>query len=556
MLMKPHHLLSFLAFLFATLGMGQAAKVQVGKPFTRVVKNAVGDLHTVIAGVLVGDKEALLYVEDGLVHKVVRLDAQLVPTDELLLSNYAFDGLMWNGVAPIVVDGTLHCLLVSQGKKTAEYAIGALSTRGAPALASVVRVASSELPHSTNVLNTLVHRPLPDPILFSQGLAFAHSERIIASPDGQHFLLNNHTQDSKGNKQLWFSYLDKNFKEVWSGTKELPYLDYKSKIHQIGLANDGTIHLLAYVFKCESEEQVSDKMCHELHLTTVSEDGKTLKDLLLDKDFVSTARFCERDGGKISIAIRYGSLTGQPGLVMTFDPADPKLKATAVVDQRTASIHKTKLMAYGSIEPGAKKTTVSRTAKVPDEVVDLLPAWDGGLVLVETFLDNALEIPMGEAIAMRRLGGDVRTSYIATNDSIQWQHIAERAFMTTAGRAYDGVDIHLSSQGLTLLYDHTPKGLDAIMVSGQAPPEEGEAKGKGKKEKIGSPAEAGVLKAITLDPRGTVVAEGTALMLPDGMMPCPMGSVQSPSGKVFLVKSFDRKTTYCFALIDASLVGK
>lgn len=554
--MKPRYILPFFAFLLATIGLGQAAKVQVGKSFTRVAKGAAGDLHTVVAGVLVDDSQALLYVEDGLVHKVVRLDAQLMPTDELVLSNHAFDGLTWNGAAPFIVDGTLHCLLVSQGKKTTEYAIGAVSTRGAPALGNLKRVATSDLPPSSNATNSLAIRSLPDPILFNKGLSYAQSERIITSPDGQHFLLNNFTLDEKGNKQFWCAYLDKNFKELWSGTKELPYPDFRSRIHQISLANDGTIHLVTYLFKCESEEQVSDKMCHEIHLTTISEDGKTVKDLLVDKDFVSTARLCERDGGKVSMAIRYGSLTGQPGVVMTFDPTDPKLKTTPLVDQRIASIHKTRLMAYGSIEPGAKKTTVARTAKVPNEVVDLVPAWDGGLILVETFLEPAFQIPMGEAIAMRRLAGDVRTSYIASNDSIKWQQINERAFMTTAGQAYEGVDIHLSDKGLTLLYDHTPKGLDAINVSGQAPAEEGEGKGKGKKDKMESPMESGVLKAVTLDTQGKVVAEGTALIHPDGYMPCPNGSIAGNAGKIFLVKCYDRQTTYGYALIDASKVGQ
>lgn len=554
--MKPRHILPFVTFLIATLGLGQAAKVQVGKPFTRVVKNASGDLHTVVAGVLVEDSKALLYVEDGLVHKVVRLDAQLVPTDELVLNNYAFDGATWNGMGPLVVDGALHCLLVSQGKKSTDFAIGIVSTTGPPTLSNVGRIATSDLPLSSNASNSLAHRPLPDPILFNKGLLYAQDERIIASPDGQHFLLNNFTLDEKGNKQFWCAYLDKNFKELRSGTMELPYPDFKSRIHQISLANDGTIHLLTYLFKCESEEQVSDKMCHEIHLTTISEDGKTVKDLLVDKDFVSTARLCEREGGKVSMAIRYGSLTGQPGVVMTFDPADPKLKATPLVDQRTASIHKTRLMGYGSIEPNAKKTTTSRTAKIPDEVVELMPAWDGGLLLVETFLEPAFQIPMGEAVAMRRLAGDVRTSYIASNDSINWQHVNERAFMTTAGQAYEGVDIHYSNEGLTLLFDHTPKGLDAINVSGQAPTDEGEGKGKGKKDKIASPAEAGVLKAVTLDTQGKVVAEGTALIHPDGYMPCPSGSILSSSGKVFLVKCFDRQTTYGYGLIDASKVGQ
>ena len=127
--------------------------------------------------------------------------------------------------------------------------------------------------------------------------------------------------------------------------------------------------------------------------------------------------------------------------------------------------------------------------------------------------------------------------------------------MTTAGQSYDGVDVHLTANGLTLLYDHTPKGLEAILQSGSAPVTEGEDK-KSKKDKIAAPAESGVLKAVTLDPRGTVVATGTALIHPDGFMPCPIGSLAGTSGKVFVVKTFDRKNSYSFALIDASVVGK
>lgn len=552
--MKRLLLFPLVALCTSLIALGQAAKLQVGKSFSRVAKDANGDVYAVMGGVMVDDNQGLLYVEDNLVQKVVRIDGQMNPAEELVLKDHPFDAALWSGVAPFVVDGTLHCLLASNTKKTTDFAIAQVDSRGAPALGVIKRIASSGILFKNDPTNSLAYRPQPDPILFSKGLQYAHTERIIAAPDGEHFLLNNHTTDTKGNKQIWLAYLDKEFTELWSATATLPYSDIQSRIHQISLSNDGAVHLLTYVFPCETEAQKADKLCHELHLTTLTDRGKTIKDMLVEKDFVSSARLCERDGGRLSIALRYGSLTGQPGMVLTFDPLDPKIKPTPLVDQRIASIKKTKLMAYGSIEVGAKKGTVSRTAKVPNEVVDLIAAWDG-LILVETFLETALEVPVGEAIAIRRMGGDVRTSYIAANDSIKWQHIAERAFMTTAGQSYDGVDVHLSANGLTLLYDHTPKGLDAILQSGNTPVTEGEEK-KGKKEKIAAPAESGVLKAITLDPRGTVVAEGTALIHPDGFMPCPFGSLESASGKVYIVKTFDRKNSYSFALIDASLVGK
>jgi hypothetical protein len=554
-MLNHRYILTCLSFLIATIMVGQAAKIQAGKPFQRVVKNAVGDQYTVVDGILLNDQQALLYVEEGTEPKVVRLDAQLHPTDELTLKNVAHDGQVWNGVAPLIVDGTLHCLLVSAGKKTTDYAIGQVGTRGTPALSGLRKVASSDIPFTNEAANALPHRPQPNSILFSKGLAYAHQERLVAALDGQHFLLNYYTHNGKGAKRFWYAYLDKNLNELWSGTATLPYDDTKSRIHQISLANDGTIHLMAYVFQCASDEQMGDKMCHELHLTTLTGNGKDVKDVLIDKDFVSTARLCERDSGKVSMAMRYGALTGQPGWVLTFNPLDPKLKSTPLVDQRVASIRKTKLMAYGSIEPGAKKTTVSRTAKVPNEVVDLLPAWDGGLVLVETFLEIALQVPLGDAIAMRRLAGDVRTSYVAANDSIQWQHIAERAFMTTAGGAYEGVEIRLSDQGLTLLYDHTPKGLEAILLSGSVSPDSGDEKTKSKKEKLSAPVESGVMKSLTLDPRGNVVRQGTVLLNDDGLLPCPMKALSGPSGNVYLVKRSDRNTTYDFSLIDVTKVA-
>lgn len=232
----------------------------------------------------------------------------------------------------------------------------------------------------------------------------------------------------------------------------------KSRIHQISVADDGTIHLLAYNFRCEMEEQMRDKLCHELHFITLSDQGKTISDLLLEKDFVSTARFCERDSGRVTIAMRYGALTGQPGSVMTFVPLDPKLKPTPVVDQRAASIHKTKLMAYGSIEAGSKKGgPVSRIAKVPDQIVDIQPSWNNGVVVVESFLDHALEIPMEQPLSCVAWRGSAHFASCGRRILHQWQHIVERAHMTTAGRAYEGVDVQVGKNGITLVYDITPR---------------------------------------------------------------------------------------------------
>jgi hypothetical protein len=541
--------------LASSVSYGQTARVAEGPPFTRTFKNALGDQHQVIAGLRSAEGNALLYVVENAVHKVVRMDQQLTPSDELLLQAIAFDGMTWKGVAPLIMDGSMYCLLVAQGKRSADYAIGVVEARGAPALSRIRRIASSELPYLADPTHTLPRRPLPDPILTSKGLLFVEQERIIAAPDGQHFLLSNHTMNEKGAKRFWFAYLDKEFTVLWSGVKELPYADTKSRIHQISLSNEGTIHVLSYVFGCASPEQMRDKLCHELHLTTLTDRGNSVTNALVEKDFVSTARLCERDSGRVSMAIRYGALTGQQGTVLTFDPQDPKLKTTPVVDQRVPSIHKTKLVAYGTIDPSEQRKAPSRTAKVPDEVVDITPTRNGGLVLVETFLDEAFQVQMDGAIAMRRLCGDIRVSNIAANDTVQWEQVVPRAFMTTAGRDYEGVHIHRGNDRTTLFFNHTPFGLEAILRSGTQEPDAKSSEGKGKKEELAAPAEAGVLKAVTLDAGGAIVTNGTVLIGTDGMMPCPSSIINSAQGSQYLVKSFDRNISYRYSIIDPSKVS-
>ena len=545
------HVAFICASLLSFLAMGQVAMVKQGQQFERTGKNLFGDQHNVVDGVLSGDGSALVYVQDLQVPKVVRIGADLSPADELSLKDIPFDGATWTGVGPVIVGGTMHCLLVSPGKKDAAFAIASVNDRGAPVLNGMRRIATSPLPYVNEPTNALIYRPQPDPILLNQGLHFAQNERLIASPDGSHFLLSNHSFNAKGNKQFWFACLDKDFKELWSGTQELPFPDAASRIHQISLTDDGTIHLLSYFFRCPSEEQMRDKLCHEIHFSTLTERGNTILDLLIEKDFVSTARFCEHDSGRVTMALRYGALTGVPGMVLTFDPNAPKLKPTPLVDQRAPSIRRTKLMAYGSIEPGARKTSTSRTAKVPDEIVSIHPGWDGGVVVVETFLDDAFEVPMDGAIAMRRLAGDIRVSLVGANDSIQWQTIVERAFMTTSGRSYEGVGITMDGEGIALLYDHTPKGLDAILASGMsATPTEG----KSKKDKLAAPTEAGVLKRTVIGKDGTISQQGTAVMLPNGMIPCPFAVLSNDTR--ILVRSHDGNNGHQYTLVDPARIGE
>ncbi len=538
---RPFVLLALL--LSTTAALAQATVLKEGKPFSKPIKGGTGDLYTVVDGLFAADGRHVLYVEEGLTPKVVRLDAMLQPTEELVLKDHLIDGIKWTGVAPVVLKGELRCLLASTGKKGTEYGIGTVNTSGPLSITGLRKLATFDIPYANDPGNTLADRPLPDPILFSQGLAYVQRERLVRSTDG-HYLLNHYTHNGKGNKRIAFAHLDKDFNVEWNGSLELPYEDAKSTIHQLVLAPGGTIRLLTYVFQCKSEEQLGDKNCHELHLTTITDNGKTVSDVLVDKDFVSSARLLDRGAGRVTVALRYGSLTGQPGLVLTFDPTDPKLKPTPVVPQRLPSIHKTKLMAYGDPTADPRKA-VSRTAKVPDEIVDLFPTADGGTLVVETFLETAFQLPVGDAIAMRHLSGPVRVSQVLPTDSLGWQRVVDRALLTTAGQGYEGCHLTPTVSGLLLFHGHTPRGYEAILRSGADAT-----------DPKGPPAEPHVLRAAVVDAAGQVASEGTALLLNEAFVPCPMGIVLEPAGTRALVKSYDRTTNYRFTLIDLAKLGQ
>ena len=70
------------------------------------------------------------------------------------------------------------------------------------------------------------------------------------------------------------------------------------------------------------------------------------------------------------------------------------------------------------------------------------------------------------------------------------------------------------------------------------------------------PAEPQVLKAVIMDKSGQVTGEGTALMMEDAFVPCPMGVLLEPGGTKALVKSYDRGTQYRFSVIDLARLGQ
>ncbi len=535
-------LLASAAFLYVLQTTAQDASLRLGTAYPKVVKGLEGDLQLVTNGITDPKGAPVLMVMAGAGYAAVRLGADLTPAEELSLRQQTFDGVKWDAVTSLLTDKGLHILFVSNGKKSADYGIGLLNVDGPLSISGFHKVATFDQPAPFDPTTTTCRKTLPDLILFDSGAAYDQTDRLVASPDGQHYLVNLYTHQEKGQKKFWFACLDREMNAEWSGMAELPFDDVQSDVHQITLTNDGRIVLLTYVFKCADQEQAGDKMCHETHITFLRSQGRSVKDLLLDKDFVSSARLLPKDNGQLMVAVRYGSLTGLPGLVLTIDSAISKLKNTPLVDQRVATIRKTKLTTFGvpEVEAG-KKVTGTRATKVPDEVIELMPAWNGGHLLLEGFRDKDLQIQVGDAIAIRTLHGALRATYFDDRDSIRWQQTVDRAFMSTAGEAYGSAAFKLSPDGLLLVYNHTPGGLNAINASYADA-------GEDKKQKDKSPqVEASELRMAFIPSSGQAPKERTLGRPTSGYTLCPMTMVISQSMDKAWVKGYDKGTQHQFA---------
>jgi hypothetical protein len=98
-----------------------------------------------------------------------------------------------------------------------------------------------------------------------------------------------------------------------------------------------------------------------------------------------------------------------------------------------------------------------------------------------------------------------------------------------------------------LLHGHTPRGYEAILRAGNEAANTKEQK----------PQEPHVLKAAFIGTKdGSALREGTALMIEDGYVACPMGALMEWGGTKALVKCFDRGSQYRFAVIDLGKLGE
>lgn len=529
----------------------QSPSLQQGTPFTRSVKGLTGDLHLTVNGTTDASGTPVVFAQEGSGYKAARLNSALQPAEELSLVQMPFDGMKWDAITSVNTASGMHVLFVSNTKKSADYGVGTLSTNGPLAITGFHKVATFPHPCPFDPGITTCKKTLPDLILFDNGAAYDQSERLVASPDGTHFLINHYTHDEKGNKKFWYACLDQDLNVQWQGEKELPFPDVNSDVHGIMLDNSGRILLLTYVFTCSDPSRASDKMCHETHLTVIANEGMRMKDLLVDKDFVSSARILPKDDGRILIALRYGALTGQPGALVGVDTAITKLKATPLVDQRVPTVHKSKLTVFGepSVDQGKKPAGASRQQKVPDEIIDLVPAW-GGTLLIEGFRDPEMQVPMGDAIAIRQLHGALRVSFFDAKDSLRWQRTIDRTFMSTAGEAYGCAAFRVLPQGLLLLYNNTPGGLPAVNA---AYADEGD--GKKKKDKAPT-VEASELRAALVSADGKLAGEGLIAEPQKGFTLCPMTALTTSDGAGAWVKAYDRGAQHMYVRFDPREVVK
>ncbi len=530
---------------FACCSLAQDA-MRAGTAYAKTVKGLEGDVQLVANATTDENGTPVLFMMEGNGYKAVRLGADLKPGEELALNQQTFDGTKWDAASSIVVDDKLHILFVSNTKKTADYGIGRLNTEGALAIQDFHRVVTFDHPNVFDPSNTTCRKTLPDLILFDSGASYDQGDRIVASPDGKHFLVNHYTTAEKGKKKFWFACLDKSFQKEWSGSIELPYEDVNSDIHQIVLDNSGRIILLTYLF-CGDVARQGDKLCHETHLTVLKDQGTRMKDLMLDKDFVSSARVMPKDNGKILVAMRYGALTGIPGAVVSIDTAMAKLKATPVVDQRVPAIRKIKLTTFGMPDDGSgKKPTGSRAAKVPNEIIELMPAW-GGTLLLEGFRDQDLQVQMGDATAIRTLHGAIRATWLDATDSIRWQQTVDRTFMTTSGESYGSAAFKLLPEGVLLAFNDTPGGLAEINNS------YADATGK-KKDR--PPVEKSQLKLAMIAAKGDAPKTRTIGKSEGDFTICPMTMVRSRAGDKLWMKAYDRGTQHQFVVVDPRVLDR
>jgi len=216
-----------------------------------------------------------------------------------------------------------------------------------------------------------------------------------------------------------------------------------------------------------------------------------------------------------------------------------------------------KLMGFGVPAPegGAKKPAGPKSgAKVPDEIVDLVPAW-GGMLLIEGFRDDAYQIPINEgAVAMRHLYGAIRVTCFDAKDSVRWQHVLERGLYTTAGDPFGALAWNVSADAVALIHTSTPGGEQAVLR------EVNEATDEDGKKKKGKDAPKAVdhaeLRLSVLGKGGEVIADKTVLPDVEGLLPRLTPAFADAPGKRLLVECFDMERTHRYLELDLDELRK
>ncbi len=112
--------------------------------------------------------------------------------------------------------------------------------------------------------------------------------------------------------------------------------------------------------------------------------------------------------------------------------------------------------------------------------------------------------------------------------------------MTTAGEAYGSAAFKLSPDGLLLVYNHTPGGLNAINASYDSMVDDK------KKKDMSSVVEASELHMAFIPADGTAPKERTMGRPTSGFTICPMTMVIGRANDKAWIKAYDKGTQHQF----------
>jgi hypothetical protein len=209
-----------------------------------------------------------------------------------------------------------------------------------------------------------------------------------------------------------------------------------------------------------------------------------------------------------------------------------------------------KLLAFGvpAAEGGTKKPAGPKTgAKVPDEIIDLVPTGSGGMLLLEGYRDDAHQIPINEgAVAVRHLYGAIRVTCFNANDSMVWQRVIDRGLYTQAGDLFGAFAWVVGPSAVAIVHGSTPGGEAAVLrEANEAMDEDGKKKKDKNAPKV---VEHSELRLTVISNAGEVLADKAVVADLSGLQPRLTATVTD--GKHLLLECFDMERTHRYLQLD------